>query len=181
MGIEENIALMAKFKWEKSRLTYANVPTLVTESTLEEYYLDGGSAIVFPARPELRNVGRAVLPSTGGIFMWGTRTAPGSPWTEARAAMWSWTSWSSFTGTTCRGNGCNGHGASGFSRAPMNSALWRFNQIVQAFRDPQFNVLRANAHVISQVKRTLREAKDALFNAHMEGTDREILEYPLAR
>jgi len=29
---------------EKDRLIYASVPTLVTESTIEEYYLDGDSA-----------------------------------------------------------------------------------------------------------------------------------------
>jgi hypothetical protein len=57
----------------------------------------------------------------------------------------------------------------------------QFNQIIQAFHDSQFNVLRANAHVISQVKRTLRESKDSLFRAHLDSADREILEYPLAR
>ncbi|MGC8539932.1 MAG: hypothetical protein ACP5QA_04800, partial [Phycisphaerae bacterium] len=40
-GIEENIAILATLIWKEGRLVYASVQALVTEQTLEDYYLDG--------------------------------------------------------------------------------------------------------------------------------------------
>jgi hypothetical protein len=56
-----------------------------------------------------------------------------------------------------------------------------FDRIVDAFTDSQFGELNTRAQGIRQIKKTLREAKDALFANHMNGPDREILEYPAAR
>jgi len=43
------------------------------------------------------------------------------------------------------------------------------------------NDLVPHAGVIRQIKDLLRDAKDNAFPSHMNGPDREILEYPLAR
>ncbi len=181
--IEDNIALMAKFKWdklEKNRLIYASVPILVTESTLEEYYLDGGRATYFRLDVDYGTLGTPFSHPLAHINV-GDDDSP-------RFAL---------------DGGTSGNVVMDFlefiyrNHAPRKWLQWarrewlsagedkqradQFNQIVQAFRDSQFNVLRANAIVLSQIKRTPREAKDSLFDAHVTGTDREILEYPLAR
>lgn len=180
VGIEENIALFSKFKWENNRLTYASVPTLIAESTLEEYYLDGGSATYFRLDLNYETLGEPFSHPLAHIHI-GDEDSP-------RFAL---------------DGGTSGNVVMDFlefiyrNHVPAKWLQWarrqwltegaderragQFNQIVQAFRDPQFNVLRANAHVILQVKRRLRDAKDSLFDSHMDGADREILEYPLAR
>lgn len=180
VGIEENIALMAKFKWEKNRLTYASVPTLITESTLEEYYLDGGSATYFRLDLNYETLGEPFSHPLAHIHI-GDEDSPRfalDGGTSGNVVMdflefiyrnhvpAKWLQWAR---------------RQWLSEGADEQRAGQFNQIVQAFRDPQFNVLRANAHVILQVKRRLRDAKDSLFDSHMDGADREILEYPLAR
>ncbi len=56
-----------------------------------------------------------------------------------------------------------------------------FSAIVDAFASSQFHILQVHTGLLSRIKRTLRKRKDELFNLHMEGADRELLEYPLAR
>jgi hypothetical protein len=56
-----------------------------------------------------------------------------------------------------------------------------FERIVKAFIEAQFGVLETHAQIISRIKKILRDAKDSLFSAHMQGADRGILEYPSAR
>ncbi len=57
----------------------------------------------------------------------------------------------------------------------------RFSTVIQAFGDGQFHILREHAAFLGDVKRALRRRKDEAYRYHMEGADREILEYPSAR
>lgn len=56
-----------------------------------------------------------------------------------------------------------------------------FNQIVTAFKENQFSVLREYAAPISELKKLLRKAKDSAFKGYLSSVDREILEYPAGR
>jgi len=53
--------------------------------------------------------------------------------------------------------------------------------IVRAFESSQFHILRAYSTQLERIKQVLRKRKDNLFDLHMDGSDRVILEYPLAR
>jgi hypothetical protein len=181
VGIEENIALMANFKWEKDRLIYACVPTLVTVCTLEDYYLDGSHSATY-FRLDLNDktlgepfshplphihVGDADTPrfaldgGTSGNVVMDFLEFIYRNHVPAKWLQWARREW--------------------LPKGSDEKRVGQFNRIVQAFRDPQLTLLRDNARVIAQIKKRLRESKDSFFKAHMEGADREILEYPVAR
>jgi len=42
-------------------------------------------------------------------------------------------------------------------------------------------ILRDKSTAIDRIKKTLRLKKDAVFDLHRDGSDREVLEYPAAR
>jgi hypothetical protein len=172
IAVEVNVALMAKFRWEKDRLVYASVPTLVAAVTLDEYYLDGGSATYFRLDLNSETLGEPFSHPLPHIHV-GDADSP-------RFAL---------------DGGTSGNVVMDFlefiyrNHVPTKWLRWarrqwlaegadeqragQFEEIVRAFRGSDLDALRANAHVISQVKRTLREAKDKLFKATMDGTDRE--------
>lgn len=180
LGIEENIVFMGKFKWREDHLAYASVPTLITESTLEEYYLDGGNATYLRLDVNFETLGEpfshplahvhvgdgdsprfALDGGTRGnvvmdFFDFLYRTYVPNKW-----ARWARREWLREQG--------------GEQRAG------EFDQIIQAFREGQFSVLRANANLISRIKQSLCKAKDSFFKSHLDSADREILEYPLSR
>jgi hypothetical protein len=56
-----------------------------------------------------------------------------------------------------------------------------FVVVMRAFDSSQFDILRDNSAAMVRIKRALRRRKDEAFGLHMDGGDREILEYPAAR
>jgi hypothetical protein len=181
VGIEENIAILAKLKWEEGRLIYASVPVLVADRTLDEYCIeDRVGAVFFRLDLNYETLGEAFSHPLVHIHM----EEEGSPrfsldgGTNGNVVMdflefvyrnyqpKKWIEWARGTWLRKRGD---------------EARSVQFDRIVKAFREAQFNVLRDEAHAISQIKRVLRGAKDSLFKDHMNGADREILEYPQAR
>jgi hypothetical protein len=185
VAVEENIAIFANFAWRKDRLIYASVPTLVViEGSLEDFYLDADRPAVYlrldlnydtlgdPFSHPLAHVHVADESHPRFALDGGTsgnvivdyleflyRNYMSDKWLGWARRQWLGTSYAD-------------------SADPEDDP---FERIVKAFTDAQFGVLEAQAPVIGQIKKTLREAKDSLFAAHMNGTDREILEYPSAR
>lgn len=185
VAVEENIAVFANFAWRTDRLTYASMPArVVVNGTLDDLYLDPDQTAVYlrldlnydtlgdPFSHPLAHVHvsdeshpRFALDggTSGNVivdyieFLY--RNYVSNKWVNWARRQWLAT----------------GHPA---SADPEDDP---FERIVKAFSDAQFGVLEAHAHTIGQIKKTLREAKDSLFAAHMNGVDREILEYPAAR
>jgi hypothetical protein len=56
-----------------------------------------------------------------------------------------------------------------------------FPLIMAAFKESQVGVLREHRQHINRLKQLLRMKKDQLFEFGMDGSDRELLEYPAAR
>ena len=56
-----------------------------------------------------------------------------------------------------------------------------FSTIADAFSTNQLDFLRDHAGLLNRFKRCIRRRKDEFFRFHMDASDRELLEYPLAR
>ena len=178
-GIEENIALMANFRWEKGRLMYASVSTLITGPTLEDYYLAGGGATYLRLDLNYKTLGEpfshplahihvgdadsprfALDGGTSGNVVMDFLEFIYRHYAHERWLRWVRRQW--------------------LPKDADQQRIDQFDRIVKAFRESEFHILRDHAHEISRIKHALREAKDSLFDAHMDGLDRIILEYPLA-
>lgn len=179
VALEENIALFASLRWQGDRLIWASVPALVCPCDLSRFYADPEAGAIY-LRLDLNydtlgepfshplahiHVGGDGYPrfaldggNNGNILLdyieFIYRTYVPNEWLSWARRRWM--------------------GAPGAQEG-------EFEEIINAFRENQFRVLRSHATTIQRMKKVLREAKDSLFAAHMAGTDREILEYPSAR
>ena len=181
MGLEDNLAVFANFRWDRDKLVYASMPTLVVEGCdLDQFYRGEEAEAVCYLRLDLdyHSIGHPFshpLPhlhvsddrclrfaldggTSGNVVLdfleFVYRNHFPDKWLDWARRQWL--------------------GAQDGHEEP-------FDKVVQAFQDNQFGVLKAYASEIRQIKRRLREAKDSLFAAHMEGADREIVEYPCPR
>ncbi|MGC9260322.1 MAG: hypothetical protein ACP5I8_09660 [Phycisphaerae bacterium] len=181
-GIEGNIAILATLKWKEDRLVYASVQALVAEQTLEDYYLDGaGHATYLRMDLSYEKLGNPFSHPLPHIHVGGDESTRFSldggssgnvimdflEFIYRNHAPQKWLDWARDQWLSKHGGG-DQHGG-------------KFDRIVNAFREGQFPVLRDNLPLIRQIKQELRRAKDSLFKSHMDGADREIMEYPLAR
>jgi len=184
-AIEDNIAVFVELSWrDRTRLIYANVQTVVAACDLDDYYLglngdaqylrldfnyetlgDPFSHPLAHVHVEGELVPRFAL--EGGIagnilvdyFEFLYRNFVPGKWIK-----WAEREWGREFAATARADDVN-----------------HFSTIVEAFATGQFQILRDHAALLTRIKRTLRRRKDEAFSLHMEGADREILEYPLAR
>ena len=168
--------------WKEGRLVYASVQALVTEQTLDDYYLDGAGHATYLrmdlSYETLGNPFSRPLPhihvggggstrfsldggSSGNVIMNFLEFIYRNHAPD-KLLRWARDQWLSKHGGGDQGGA-------------------KFDRIVNAFRDGQFTVLRGNLPLIRRIKQELRRAKDSLFKSHMDGADREIIEYPLAR
>jgi hypothetical protein len=180
--VEPNIAVVARLGWRGNQLFFADMSALVAEGHLDEYYLDGNVAAVHLrldlSYEALGDPFSHPLPHMhlGGIR--GLRFAleggnSGNVVVDFLEFIYrsyvprKWLAWA--RREWLRRQRENQKAAVGFDR------------VVGAFLENKFHLLRENALLISQIKRALRESKDSLFAAHMDGPDREILECPSSR
>ena len=184
-ALEENIAVFVKLAWKGRRqLVYANIQTIVTTFDLDEYYLDGnlpaqylrldfdyttlGDPFSHPLvhihvdgelSPRFAldggNSGNIVVDYLEFLY----RNYAPEMWRRWAEREWN----------------------REFDRAIQDARAPRFSTIVDAFTASQFQILQDHAALLNRFKRTLRKRKDECFDVHMNGTDRELLEYPLAR
>ena len=184
-AIEDNIAVFVKLSWkDRKRLIYANVQTVVAECDLDDYYLGENAEAQYlrldfdyktlgdPFSHPLAHVHtegdlspRFAL--EGGIA--GNILVDYLDFVYRNFVPVKWITWAE-----------REWGREFVATANVGDVNF-FPTIVDAFASSQFQILRDHASLLSRIKRTLRKRKDESFGLHMEGADREILEYPLAR
>jgi len=183
IAMEENIAVLAKVRWrENKRLIYANIQVLVCSDDLVSYLLENDQQATYLRLDcDYQTLGTPFshpLPHIhvegdlsprfsldGGIsenviidfFEFVYRHFVPDAWLRWSEKVWDET----FSST---------------NQVP-------FQTIKDAFENNQFQVLRSYAAQLTKFKRALRKAKDERigFDLRLDATDREILEYPLAR
>ena len=184
-AVEDNIAVFVKLSWKNGkRLTYANVQTVVAACDLEDYYLGPNAEAQYlrldfdyktlgdPFSHPLAHVhaGADLSPrfaldggTAGNIiadyFDFLYRNFVPTKWIRWAEREWGYE----------------------FAATARSGDADHFPTIVKAFATSEFQILRDHVNLLTRIKRTLRKRKDELFGLHMDGADREILEYPLAR
>ena len=183
IAMEANIAVIGKLRWRENRqLFYANIQVVVCSCDLATYILDAdrdamylrldcdyetlGTPFSHPL-PHIHVEGELSprFPLDGGVsenivvdfFEFIYRHFVPATWIKWSERVWNETF--------------------GKSRREL------FPRIVKAFADNQFQVLRGYSAELSRFKRALRKAKDEQisFDLRLGSSDREVLEYPLAR
>ena len=178
LALEDNIAILALLNWDKQRIIYASVPILIVSGcTLAEYYADGAASEEIYLRLDLSSdpLGEMLSHPLAHIHF-GNRDAP-------RFAL---------------AGGANGNVLMDFLEfVYLNFAYkkWQnwarqkwitkypqraneFHQIAQNFTDSDLNALQSKANIISEIKDTLRKAKDERFDFHAELADIKLMKYP---
>jgi hypothetical protein len=183
--LEDNLAVFARLGWNgRKQLLYANIQALIANCDLDDYYLgDEAEAMYLRLDFDYKTLGDPFSHPLAHIHMEGDLSprfaldggdcgniivdyleflyrnyAPGK-WLQWVQRLW----------------------ARQFAASATPDATDPLPIIVDAFTSSQFNVLRDRSTDIDRIKRMLRKKKDELFDLHMDGSDRLILEYPLAR
>ncbi len=184
-AIEDNIAVFMKLSWtQRKRLIYANVQTIVAACDLEDYYLGvNAEAQYLRLDFDYSTLGDPFSHPLAHLHVEGDLSPRFAldggnagnilvdyleflyrNFVPAKWIRWAEREWGREFAATARVDDVN-----------------HFSTIIDAFETSQFQILRDHAALLTRVKRTLRKRKDEAFALHMEGADREILEYPLAR
>jgi len=185
IALEENIAVLAKLCWrDHKQLFYANIQVLVCNCDLETYLLDTDQqAIYLRLDCDYETLGAPFSHPLPHLHIEGElspRFALDGGFAENVVVDFfefiyrhyvpdTWLRWSEKVWNDA------------FGPSSRNKDLFR--TIREAFRDNQFQVLRSYSSELTRFKRALRKAKDESigFDLRLVGSDREILEYPLAR
>ncbi len=184
VAIEDNIAVFVRLVWKnKKRLLYANIQTLVTTVDLDDYFLGaGGDATYLRLDFDYTTLGEPFSHPLAHIHVEGAITPRFAldggnsgniivdylEFIYRHYAPGKWRAWAE------RVWGRQYRPASEEEVDP-------FQVIMRAFASSQFDILRDNAMAMAQIKQALRRQKDAVFGLHVDGGDREVLEYPAAR
>jgi hypothetical protein len=184
-AIEDNIAVFGRFQWKgKERLTCANVQSIVTPSDLEDYYLDPSNPAVYLRLDfDYRTLGDPFSHPLAHIHVEGDRSPRFAldggncgniivdyfEFLYRNYASRKWLKW------------VEREWSAEFKRTFQEGDIDPLPTIVTAFTSGSFQILRDYAPDLARIKRTLRRRKDELFGLHMDGSDREILEYPATR
>lgn len=183
-AVEDNIAVFVKLAWQgRKRLVYANAQTVVASCDLEEYYLDGGDAMYLRLDFDYTTLGDPFSHPLAHIHIDGELSPrfaldggiAGNIVVDYLEFLYrnfvphKWVAWA------------EREWEKEFIQTAKPDDINPFATIRDAFATSQFQILREHATVLHRIKRLLRKRKDALFAFHMEGADREILEYPSAR
>jgi len=184
-ALEDNIAVFVKLSWkDKKRLIYANIQTVVVACDLDDYYLGANAEAQYlrldfdyktlgdPFSHPLAHVHTegdlsprfALEGGIAGNIVVDYLEFLYRNFVPAKWIRWAEREWEREFMATAKAGDVN-----------------HFPTIVDAFATSQFQILRDHAALLGRIKRAIRKRKDASFNLHMEGADREILEYPLAR
>jgi hypothetical protein len=184
-AVEDNIACFIKLSWkDRRRLIYASAQTVVATCDLEDYYLDADREAQYLRLDfDYHSLGKAFSHPLVHIHTEGDLSprfaldggTSGNVVVDYLEFLYrnyapaKWLKWAE-------------HVWEREFRATANPGdLNHFPTIIEAFENSQIQILRDHAALLGRIKRALRTRKDDAFGCHMEGTDREILEYPLAR
>ena len=183
VAIEDNIAVFVRLLWTKKRLLYANVQTLVATDDLDDYYLGaGGEATYLRLDFDYATLGEPFSHPLAHIHVEGSLSPrfaldggnAGNVVVDYLEFLYrhyvpaKWRKWAERVWNR------------EYGRASEEEAD-PFPLVMQAFASSQFDILRDYSAAMGRIKRALRKRKDEAFGLHMDGSDREILEYPAAR
>ncbi|MCL4205670.1 MAG: hypothetical protein KJ000_24575 [Pirellulaceae bacterium] len=184
-ALERNLAIFALMGWQKGRiLSFANIQTIVTTCELDAYYVEAqGEAIYLRLDLDYETLGdpfshplahihveddqspRFALDGgdSGNVILdyleFLYRNYHSEKWLEWVKRVW----------------------AEEFKKSDGKGTTDPLPRIIDAIKSSQFHVLRDMATDVARIKNALRKKKDNLFAPHVNGTDRLLLEYPLAR
>jgi hypothetical protein len=185
IAMEENIAVLAKLRWRKKKqLFYANIQVVVCACDLATFILDPDQkAIYLRLDCDYETLGTPFshpLPHIHAEGELSPRFALDGGLSEnvvvdffefiyRQYAPDAWLRWSEKIWRDAFG--------------PSSQRKDLFRTILDAFGDNQFQVLRSHSAQLARFKRALRKAKDEKigFDLRLLDSDREVLEYPLAR
>lgn len=180
LALEDNIAILALLNWDKQRIIYASVPILIVSGcTLAEYYSGKASSEEIYLRLDLsydplgemfshplahihfgnhKDPRFALVGGTNGNVLMDFLEFVYRNFAYAKWQKWAKQQW--------------------MHKYPAREQ--EFDLIFQAFKESRLQILRDNASTLSQLKNTLRDAKDYIFNCQTSGADIKIMEYPAA-
>lgn len=184
-ALENNLAVFVRLGWKgKRQLIFANIQTIYTTCDLDNYYLgEEAEAMYLRLDFDYQTLGDPFSHPLAHIHLEGDLSprfaldggnsgniivdyleflyrnyVPGK-WLHWVQRVW----------------------ADDFVSPAGEEAIDPLPIIVSAFKSSQFHILREHATQLNRIKHALRKRKDELFDLQMEGPDRVILEYPLAR
>ena len=183
IAIEDNIAVLVALNG-RPRLSYASIQTVIATTDLDDYYLDeAAQAQYLRLDLDYRTLGDPFSHPLAHVHVEGELSPrfaldggySGNIVIDYLEFIYrnyvpnKWLAWARRAWDRERST----------NESPGESD--RFSTVIQAFGDGQFHILREHAAFLGDVKRALRRRKDEAYRYHMEGADREILEYPSAR
>ena len=180
LALEDNIAILAMLSWDNQRIIYASVPILIVPGcTLTEYYNGKAKSDGIYLRLDVSynplgemfshplahihigngNTPRFALPggANGNVLM------DFLEFVYLNFAYEKWQNWAK---------------QQWMRKYPAREQ--EFDLIFEAFKESRIQILRDTASTLSQLKNTLRDAKDHIFNCQTSGADIKIMEYPAA-
>lgn len=184
VAIEDNIAVFVRLVWtKKKRLLYANIQTLVATVDLDDYFLDAGADATYLRLDfDYTTLGDPFSHPLAHIHVEGAMSPrfaldggnSGNIIVDYLEFIYrhyvpvKWRAWAEQVWGR-------------EYRPDSEDEADPFQVIMQAFASSQFDILRDNSPAMGRIKRALRRRKDEAFGLHMDGSDREVLEYPAAR
>jgi hypothetical protein len=185
VALEDNLAVFVRLGWkDRKQLLYANIQTVRATCDLDDYYLTAGAeAIYLRLDSDYKTLGDPFSHPLSHIHLEGD-LAPrfaldggncGNIVVDYLEFLYrnyvpvKWLQW------------VQREWAEEFAGSAAEGAVDPLPTIIHAFTSSQFHVLRGYATQLERIKKMLRNRKDKLFDLHMDGSDRVILEYPLAR
>lgn len=185
VALEDNLAIFVRLGWHgKKQLWYANIQSLIATCDLEDYYLGGeAEAIYLRLDFDYKSLGDPFSHPLAHIHVEGDLSPRFAldggtcgniivdylEFLYRNYAPGKWLQW------------VRREWAKQFAESVTPDAIDPLPTIVAAFTSSQFEILRDYSTHIDRIKQMLRKKKDELFDLHMDGGDRVILEYPLAR
>lgn len=183
-AVEDNIAVFARLRWrDRTRLSYACVQTIYATCDLEDYYLGDGDATCLRMDLDDTSLGDFLTHPLAHVHVDGNLSPRFAldggdagngivdflEFVYRTYAPRKWIPWVKRVWAQEFGNG-----------SPAGT-IDPLPNILEAFAAGQFDFLRGCATDLTRIKVALRNYKDSMFNLHMDGLDRLLLEYPLAR
>ncbi len=184
-ALEGNLAVFARFGWLKAQhLSFASIQTIVTTRDLDAYCVEQqGEAIYLRLDFDYQTLGEPFSHPLAHIHVEGEhaprfaldggnsgniivdyleflyRNYHSEKWLEWVKQVWE----------------------DEFRKSAARGEINPLSKILDAIRSNQFQILRDLAEDVARIKRALRTKKDNLFAPYVNGEDRVLLEYPLAR
>lgn len=183
-ALELNLAVFAHFRWNGNQLIYANIQALRTTRELADYYCEESVGATYLRLDfDYETLGALFSHPLAHIHVGESKSLRFAldggdngnvivdflEWLYRTYAHRQWLHW------------VEREWAKEFESSAGEGDVNPLPDILDASRTNQFHILKDHEHQIQRIKRMLRRRKDEMFDLHMNGSDRVILEYPLAR